>query len=173
MAELVALFTFVAVSAAAFAIISAPRGVVQRRLATYREMSALDDEDKPEVEPNLMDRVGRPLLETTRRIIRQVLPAGIIESLAWRLVVAGSAMSVNTLIVLWAAAIIGLPFGFLLLVRSTGSGFGPLQMLIFLGLAAIGAYVPRMFLRSQAKKRQKAILKSLPDGIDLLTTSVE
>jgi len=172
-AELVALFTFVAVSAAAFAIISAPRGVVQRRLATYREMSALDDEEKPEVEPNLMDRVGRPLLETTRRIIRQVLPAGIIESLAWRLVVAGSAMSVNTLIVLWAAAIIGLPFGFLLLVRSTGSGFGPLQMLIFLGLAAIGAYVPRMLLRSQAKKRQKAILKSLPDGIDLLTTSVE
>jgi len=40
-------------------------------------------------------------------------------------------------------------------------------------LPLLGFSLPRMWLQGRIKKRRKLVLKGLPDGIDLITTSVE
>jgi tight adherence protein C len=172
MPELIALCIFVAVAASAYALLSTPRGVVQRRLEAYRDMVALE-EDPPEPEPGLMERVGRPMIAAARRLLNQALPGGITERLAWKLTLAGNPLSLTTLLVVWGAAIVLLPAGFIALITLGGGRFGSMQMIVTLALAGGGFLLPNMWLKSKAKQRQKAILKSLPDAIDLLTTSVE
>lgn len=50
---------------------------------------------------------------------------------------------------------------------------GPKQVLVYLGLMALGFSFPAMNLNEQAKKRQKSIALQLPNTLDLLTISVE
>jgi tight adherence protein C len=173
MVELIALSVFVAVGAAVFAFMSAPRGVVQQRLLVYKDMAGIEDEGGLEEEPTFADRLLKPLLPLAKRVMVRVLPAGIVEQLAWRLTLAGNPMGVTTLIAVWGAALVLLPLGFILLTLGMGGGFGAQQLLIIVILTAMGGYLPHVWLRSKAKQRQKLILKSLPDAIDLLTTSVE
>jgi tight adherence protein C len=173
MAELIALSVFVAVGAAAFAIMSAPRGVVQQRLAAYKGMAGIEDEEPPEADPTFADRLLKPLLPLARRVMTRVLPAGWIDQLTWRLTVAGNPMGVTTLIALWLAALTVLPLGYLFLTLSVNATIGGQELLIAGVLTLVGGYLPHVWLRSKAKQRQKMILKSLPDAIDLLTTSVE
>jgi tight adherence protein C len=53
-------------------------------------------------------------------------------------------------------------------------GAEPLQMLLYTGIVALVGYLlPVFWLRQRVKKRQKIILKTLPDAIDLMTISVE
>jgi tight adherence protein C len=171
MLELTALAVFLAVAAAAYAVLSIPRGQVQRRLAAYKEMVGVEeDRDR---EPTFMERVGLPAFVWARRRLNQVLPQGVAEKLAWRLTLAGDPMSLTQLFAVWGAAVVVLPTAFALLVLAAGGSFGMQQVMLVVLMAGIGAYLPHVWLRSRARRRQKTILKSLPDAIDLLTTSVE
>jgi tight adherence protein C len=63
----------------------------------------------------------------------------------------------------------GVAFGLSLLF-----GAAPIQLLLYSGvLALVGYLLPVFWLRQRIKKRQKVILKTLPDAIDLMTISVE
>ena len=130
-------------------------------------------EDEREAQPGLMERLGRPAVGAVKRRLAQVLPAGMAEKLAWRLTIAGDPLSLNTLVAVWAAAVLVLPAAFLVLIRAAGGSIGSQQLVIVLVMAVIGGLLPHMWLKSKAKQRAKLILKSLPDAIDLLTTSVE
>lgn len=167
----IALSVFLAVGASVFAFLSVPRGVVQRRLASYRQMVTVDDEREPE--PTFAERVGRPAFRAAMRVASQLLPAGITEKLTWKLTLAGDPFSLSTFLIIWGAAIVLLPAIYLLLVRIGGGGFGAMQWLVLTAVIVLGSYVPNVWLKAKAKQRQKNILKSLPDAIDLLTTSVE
>ncbi len=50
---------------------------------------------------------------------------------------------------------------------------GPAQILLYLVLIGFGFYFPIMSLKEKKAKRQKRILRELPDVVDLLTISVE
>ena len=69
------------------------------------------------------------------------------------------------------------PLIIVFILRSThvadGVFQGPAQILVYLALIAFGFYFPRMNLKERMAKRQKQILLTLPDVIDLLTISVE
>jgi tight adherence protein C len=171
MLELTAVAVFLAVSAAVYAVVSIPRGEVQRRLAAYKEMVGVEEDT--ERDPTFMERVGLPALVWGRRILKQVLPNGISEKLAWKLTLAGDPLTLPQLYAVWGIAVVALPAGFAFLIVASGNSFGTPQMLMLALMAAMGVYLPNVWLRSKAKKRQHNILKSLPDAIDLLTTSVE
>ena len=170
MLELIALAVFMAVTAGAYAVVSIPRGRVQQRLAAYKEMVGVEDD--PDREPTFMERVGRPAVAYGQRVLNQVLPNGIMEKLAWKLTLAGDPMALRTLLTVWGCAVVLLPLAFIFLVVAAGGGFGMQQIMIVLITAVLGLYLPNVWLKAKAKQRQKAILKALPDAIDLLTTSV-
>jgi len=68
----------------------------------------------------------------------------------------------------------GLPFLFMLVkgLTSVPLNFnGTLMMLV--SLAAVGYYLPNLYLRSRIAKRQLEIFETFPDAIDLMTISVE
>ncbi len=49
----------------------------------------------------------------------------------------------------------------------------PMPQLIPLGAVILGAYLPDIYVRNAVSKRQKLILKSLPDALDLLVICAE
>lgn len=171
MAEVIAFAVFMAVTAAAYAVVSMPRGRVQQRLLAYKEMAGVEDET--EREPGFFERVGRPAVAYGRRLLRQIMPVGASEKLAWKLTLAGDPVTLSQLFAIWGGAVVALPLIFVLLIVAAGAAFGPQQFMLLVLIALIGAYLPNMWLKSKAKQRQKTILKLLPDAIDLLTTSVE
>ena len=175
MLELIALCIFLAVTASAYAILAIPRDVVQRRLATFQQMAQeiAASEDPREPESGFMERVGRPVIKATLRVIGGILPSGLITQLRWKLTLAGDPVGVTALLVIWTISGLLLPAAFALLVSLGNSGWGGLQVLILLVITMLGLYLPNVWLKAKAKQRQTQILKSLPDAIDLLTTSVE
>jgi tight adherence protein C len=69
------------------------------------------------------------------------------------------------------AALVGLVLG--ALAAMSGKVPGQYKMFVVVGLAGLGFYLPGLILDSRVKARQKAILKSLPDALDLLVVCVE
>ena len=59
----------------------------------------------------------------------------------------------------------------ILLFMSTG--FGLMQIGVTLGFVLVGFMMPQMWLKQRVGARQTAIIKSLPDAFDLITTCVE
>lgn len=69
------------------------------------------------------------------------------------------------------AALVGLILGGLLVMTSRLPG--RFSLLVVLGFVAVGFYLPGVLLDMRVKKRQQAVLRGLPDALDLLVVCVE
>ncbi|MEX0786917.1 MAG: type II secretion system F family protein [Dehalococcoidia bacterium] len=121
----------------------------------------------------LMQRMVVPAFQAPVQYVKQVMPTKVLDGLQQRLVVAGEPMPLNsflTLQLICVAAFLLLPF---MLVLSSGSSFGPIQILLVGGFAVVGYLLPQMWLKQRVGQRQTQIIKSLPDSFDLITTCVE
>jgi tight adherence protein C len=117
-------------------------------------------------------RVLGPLFESLGTRMSNLLPTKWVQSFERQLLSAGQPMPLkNFLALIVVAEGTMLLFGLTLL--SSGNVQGPIAVMMFLGCAGMGAYLPKFWLSSRVKGRQKAILKSLPDAFDLVTTCVE
>ena len=117
-------------------------------------------------------RIFGPAAESISRNLTAFLPTRMIEAIEFRLVQAGQPATLGGFLVATALCeTTMLAFGVTLALASGGvSGKG---VLIVLGLAGLGLFLPRVWLSNRVRERQKAILKSLPDAFDLITTCVE
>jgi tight adherence protein C len=83
---------------------------------------------------------------------------------------AGSPMKLNTFVTFWLASIVtfgGLGF-------AVAASVGGIKALAIGGvLLVIGYMMPRMWLKGRVKTKRKAVVKTLPDNLDLITTCVE
>lgn len=72
------------------------------------------------------------------------------------------------------AMVIGLPLGALALLWASG-GAPSMMKLYFIGLiaAALGLYLPSLWIRAKADRRQRDIINGFPDALDLLLVCVE
>lgn len=170
MPELIALSVFLAVTASAYTLVARPQSSIKRRLSNFKEMSTADEVER---EPGFVERVARPAALATLDFAKRILPAGQLERLQWRLTQAGDPCTVPALLGIWLAAAALLPLSYFTLVRMRGAGFGTMELVLLLVLTLLGAFGPHLWLSNKKKRRQSAILKSMPDAIDLLTTSVE
>jgi tight adherence protein C len=101
-----------------------------------------------------------------------LLPTSWVHGFEKQLISAGQPMPLkNFLALIVVSEAVMLMFGFTML--SSGNLGGKMAPLMLLGVAGMGAYLPKFWLSSRVKGRQKAILKSLPDAFDLITTCVE
>lgn len=106
-------------------------------------------------------------------LTRKFLPSEILDKIQASLVRAGSPTSLQTMVLIWIVGIVVLPVLYAVLVFSRGTHIGTLQIVSLVIFPILGFYIPNVWLKGKIAKRKKLILKSLPDGIDLITTSVE
>jgi tight adherence protein C len=145
---------------------------IETRLTQYAERPRTLEE--MELEQPFRERVLKPMIAGITRVLGKMTPAQGAEKLRLQLVLAGSPYNMQatefTGMRMMAAVILGgVTFGLSLLGRSE-----PLKLVLFTTIMLlIGYLVPVYWLRSKIKKRQKSILKTLPDAIDLMTISVE
>lgn len=113
---------------------------------------------------NTIERRGISLVDTKDASLRQrLIAAGFTAPYAPR---------VYTLIRL--ALVIGLPLLMLLLLAISGSSPSMFRLYMTLMIAAaLGLYVPSLFVRAKADRRQREIVNGFPDSLDLMLVCVE
>jgi tight adherence protein C len=113
---------------------------------------------------NSIEQRGISLVDTRDAALRQkLIAAGFASTYAPR---------VYTLIRL--TLVIGLPV--LVLIFFGLSGESPSMLKLYLSLviaAAMGLYVPALFVQAKADRRQRALINSFPDALDLMLVCVE
>jgi tight adherence protein C len=124
---------------------------------------------------SLLQRVILPTLNTALARLGSLTPQRGVDYLTARLDTAGRPYGLNVLnfyglklILAPVLALIGFQFNSLLLRREFV--FGPLLALIF-GIA--GFYMPDLWLASVIATRKRAIVRALPDALDMVVVSVE
>lgn len=119
-------------------------------------------------------RIITPFIEAIGRRVVSVLPGSYSNRIERRLVLAGEPMRPVTFYALvFAIGILlaGVYVLLLLVMFDTSPPAPALLMTAFIG--ALGAYLPIFWLSSQASARKMAMVKGLPDSLDLLTICVE
>jgi tight adherence protein C len=150
----------------------APVDPVQARLTQLGSIRARNLEEL-ELQQPFADRTLRPLISRMSRMSSRMSNASSTETAEKRLALAGNPgdlrvtdwMGVKVLAGIGTAILVFLLVGLLLSGITTGLLVGAVCLLI-------GYTAPEFWLGNRIKARQKAILKMIPDTLDLLTISV-
>lgn len=151
----------------------------RQRLQMERRLKAISDlqvDEQPFLDERLRlpfaQRVFSPLLRACGMRIQRLTPRAMRGSTERKLSMAGLQLTAEQwsgwyVLASGSGLVIALLLGSLL-QRGVAAG-------IFLGMIGllIGAYLPRLLLGQAISKRQRAILRALPDVLDLLTVSVK
>jgi tight adherence protein C len=148
-------------------------GVVEERLGEFGTRSVVSLEEIELSDP-FADRVIKPILKNIANAFARLTPRRNVENIQHNLDLAGNPYRWTPVeftglrlvaAVLFAVVALGLTF-----VAHT-----PLRNQIFaIAMAgAMGYFVPTIWLTLRIRSRKTAILKALPDALDLLTISVE
>lgn len=142
-----------------------------QRLDDY--LTRIDPSEAEEMARPFGNRALIPLIRRLLNIVGGMLPARNVETTTRMLTYAGDPGGLNALdfIGLRLLAAIGLGCTlFLLTAQTQPTSVALRNSLIAFGF---GYMLPRLWLRSRVRRRQKKIGHSLPDALDMLTISVE
>jgi tight adherence protein C len=162
---LIALTVFISVAAFALAIGSGHETTdLEARLG--RKSSGSDS--GPTQRPR-----GSGLPAAALSLARHLLPDRMLDAVQLDLARAGNPTSLQKMILIWAIGIVVIPLIYIGTVLSRGTALTTAQVVSFAAVPLLGFYLPRVWLKGQISKRRKQIIRSLPDAMDLITTSVE
>ena len=119
-------------------------------------------------------RVVTPLIDSVGKWVASFLPSAYLRRAEHKLVLAGQPMTPTAFYALMFGLGALLAGSYVLLVVVASGGLPQIAALLpgaFLGV--IGMYLVSFRLSSRARARQKAMIKALPDFMDLLTICVE
>ncbi|HEY8691398.1 MAG TPA: type II secretion system F family protein [Chloroflexota bacterium] len=141
------------------------------RLGPY--MTSRPEEQQRQLSQSFLRRVLMPTFLRAPNMAGVVLRGTSRGKLQLLLESAGSPLRLEVFLAIQIAGAATLPLGYLALTLSRGAGLEPIQLLLALALAGLGAYVPRIWLGRRQEARQKAIQRALPDALDLIVVSME
>jgi tight adherence protein C len=145
--------------------------LLESQVGTSTESVNLRDQ---ELAKNFGQRVLVPVVGTAGRVARRVTPIDTRDRVATRLSLAGGPAGWDAERVLAfkvIGAVSGVAIGF---VATTAFALSPFISIVAIGLLAFAGFVlPDSVLNRKVDGRQKEILKTLSDTLDLLTISVE
>jgi len=150
------------------------QGSTQPADARVRLLAAVRQRGEGLASIPFQQRVVLPLVETIGRLVASLLPGAFVRRTEHRLILAGQPLKPTTLYALMAGAgamIAGLYF--LLVFMATGGTPSVLALMPGFLLGFLGMYLVNFWLSSQARARQRAMVRGLPDSMDLLTICVE
>jgi tight adherence protein C len=157
------------------------------RLVRSQETTSLEDRieefatlDQPptleeiELSQPFTQRVLIPLVEGLARLARRFTPQERMEAIRHRLDLAGNPYGWSAMQFLGLRLLATLLLGGMGVVVLVVSNMAFTRRVLLMGLlAAAGYYLPALWLRSMASRRQRQITRSMPDALDLLTICVE
>ncbi len=148
---------------------------LQKRLAEYGDRELPTSLSELEMSLSFRDRVVVPVLRVIANAATRFTPEQQIEATRLQLELAGKAQTMDARMFfgqrLMLTVILGVGAFFLFFVVTKQTPVNAL--LLTIGGAALGYFLPAMQLRSQITRRQNGIIKALPDCLDLLTICVE
>ncbi len=175
LAILVALFVFATIVCFVLGIASGGQSqssaAARARLDGFRQGGT--DPELTIARVGIMSRVFGPALHGAAAAFGNLLPKSMLKGVERQLLIAGEPMTMQgflTMVLVASVAATGL--GFLIVVTS-GIKLVPTGAGILAATSLIGFYMPFYLVKSRSKQRQHAIIKSLPDAFDLITTCVE
>ncbi len=115
-------------------------------------------------------RVGMPVAQRLRNLVTRLLPGSWVSGIEYRLMLAGEPLSVHAMLTVQVVAVAaGI---FVVFVAVTGGGGAPRVAATLVAGAVLGV-MPLYWLRIRVAARKRALLKALPDAVDLIVTTVE
>jgi tight adherence protein C len=164
---------FLSVVTLVLGLASRRTSLMEARMQDFRTRTATAVEGEADLNVPFADRVLVPGVEALANAATSVLPARVLANVEKRLVRAGNPMTLNAYIVFWMVSV-GLLAGLVLSGAVVIFGaVGWQQALFVLAFGLVGWMIPGMWLNGRVRARQKLVLKSLPDALDLVTTCVE
>ena len=173
-AILVALFALVAGATYVMA-----RSLDARQLARRRLFADSEVEDQTVVATSLR---AEQTNSAWLKLVNQIEQAGLSlvdtkdESLRRKLAAAGynASYAPRAFTLLRLVLVIGLPVIVMLLVLLSGSVPSLMKLWFMLLIsAALGLYLPSLFIRAKADRRERQIINAFPDALDLMLVCVE
>jgi tight adherence protein C len=143
--------------------------LMETRIQTFRTQAT----DRPEddlLQLSFGQRVLRPGVEGMARKVTGLLPQSLLADIQYQLQMAGHPMKVNTFVTFWLVSFLTFTGIGIMFYLSMG-GFK--AILVGLVLTVVGYVFPRTWLKGKVKHKQKLVIRSLPDNLDLITTCVE
>lgn len=120
------------------------------------------------------DRVLKPGFISLAKAVSRWAPKTSIQRIRDNLVIAGNPGNLHAAEFVGLKGIMGVGLGVGTAVLLMIAHASPLMLILLAGaLGALGYFLPSVWLGQKVKARQKAVRRSLPDAIDLLTISVE
>jgi tight adherence protein C len=148
---------------------------LQARLAEYSDREMPNSLADIELEVSFKDRVLLPIFKNMANFATQFTPENQLEETRHQLELAGKAQQTDARTFFASRIMMTLVFAvgsfFIFFVATKQS---PLNAVLFTaGGTILGYYLPVLQLKGQISRRQQAIIKALPDALDLLTICVE
>jgi tight adherence protein C len=152
-----------------------PRESLQSRLAEYSARDQIVSLEEIELSMPFTERVIAPMVHSIAEFVKRFTPERTLENTRHKLDLAGNPQNWSPAEFFGVRAIAAVVLGgliFFLLAFVTRSDFGTVagMTLVF---AALGFFLPALWLGSKIRSRQSNIIKSMPDALDLLTVCVE
>ncbi|TAK65997.1 MAG: type II secretion system F family protein [Dehalococcoidia bacterium] len=173
-ALIIALFVFVTVMFLVLALTSGATSqaavAARQRLEGFTRNQA--DTMQP-LAPSFRERVLAPMLRGAANGLGRLLPRSMLSGVEKSLVIAGEPMTLSGFLTMVLIASGSALFLGVLIVFVSGASFGTMQLGIIVVVALIGFFMPFYMIKSRARQRQAAVVKSLADAFDLITTCVE
>jgi len=167
MLGLIFLTTFGAVSLMAWALLRPKPDVVGQRLGITPPSTRRGPRE------SLLRRIGKGVGGRLGRLAARLLPQNFVRGIEQKLIQANEPWPLAGFLGAWAASAL---FG-LLLVTWIAVNVSDITLLrlfaICVAILPMFAMLPYMVLRRKVINRQRAILRALPDALDLLVTCVE
>jgi len=152
------------------------RDPLQERLAQFGEREIPQSLEEIELSLSFRDRVLIPLLRRIAAITVRFTPEKQLEETRHLIELAGMAGTLEPTMFfgMRIALTVVLALGAFMLFFVMSGSTAPTQALLYtLGAAALGYFLPLLWIRGKITRRQDAILKALPDALDLLVICVE
>jgi tight adherence protein C len=171
----------IAVFLAVFVIAYSVQSVVAERRQAYRTLQAIRaaelrpaDLRSRELARPARDRLLKPFYDAALTVARRFTPAGAMDAIRRKLIMAGSPYGWDperVLVAKVACLVGGIVLG--LLFVAVFDFAWPIRVLGLVAISLLGYSLPNLALTNAVQRRQNEIRSALADSIDLLTICVE
>jgi tight adherence protein C len=151
-------------------------GNMNKRLVQYVETPLEDMQNRPNavrIQPRVItgsfvSRLITPTIRWVGRLFGRITPAGAIENLAKKLLIAGNPLGLGAREyygISMASTLLGVYLAFLVIQRGTSTLNVTLSILTLILLY----FFPKVWLQSRVNSRQNKVRRGLPDALDMLS----